>query len=202
MLSNFMKLLIFQNALLDGDYVELYAGGAAIAWSLLFDEYVRHVHVNDIDPAVYAFWASVLYETEDLCRLIGDTPVNMDTWRLQRDILEHPAMYSQLERGFSAFFLNRTNRSGIVHGGVIGGKGQSGRWKLDARFNRLDLIGRIRHIARYASRISLYNLDAAELLGQLAPTLPSRSLIYLDPPYWAKDATSTSIITTIETTGR
>ncbi len=186
MLTNFMKLLMSENGLLDGDYVELYAGGAAIAWSLLFDEYVRHVHINDIDPAVHAFWASVLYSTEDLCKLIHDTPVNMETWRLQREILQQPAGHSELERGFSAFYLNRTNRSGIMRGGVIGGKGQSGRWKLDARFNKQDLIERIVHVARYASRISLYNLDAADLLTQLSPTLPSRCLIYLDPPYYVK----------------
>lgn len=186
MLSNFMKLVFSANALLDGHYVEAYAGGAAIAWSLLFDEYVRHVHVNDIDPAVFAFWASVLHHTEELCRMIHDTSVNMRTWRRQRAILERPADHSQLELGFAAFFLNRTNRSGIMRGGVIGGKAQTGLWKLDARFNKDDLISRIIRIARYASRVSLYNIDAARLLRQLVPELPSRSLIYLDPPYYVK----------------
>ena len=38
--------------------------------------------------------------------------------------------------GFSTFFLNRTNHSGILNGGMIGGKAQTGDWKLDARFNR------------------------------------------------------------------
>jgi len=186
MLANFIKLLLSENALLDGHYVELYAGGAAIAWSLLFDEYVRHVHINDIDPAVYAFWSSALYETEGLVRKIQDTPVSMKEWYRQRDILEKSTDFSQLELGFAAFFLNRTNRSGIMRGGVIGGKAQTGSWRLDARFNRKDLIARIVRIARYASRVSLYNLDAAELLRKLEPTLPSRVLLYLDPPYYVK----------------
>lgn len=186
MLSNFMKVVFSDNALLDGHYVELYAGGAAIAWSLLFDEYVHHVHINDIDPTVFAFWACVLYHTEDLCKKIHDTPVDISTWQRQRAILDCPADYSRQELGFAAFFLNRTNRSGIMRGGVIGGKAQNGPWRLDARFNKKDLIARITRIARYAHRVSLYNVDAAELLRELAPKLPSRSLLYLDPPYFIK----------------
>lgn len=186
MLSNFVKLLLIENNLLDAHYVELYAGGAAIAWPLLFGEYVRHVHLNDIDPAVFAFWSSVLYDTEDLCKLIHDTPITMKTWHRKRAILERPSEYSRLELGFAAFYLNRTNRSGIMHGGVIGGKAQDGFWKMDARFNKDDLIARIIRIARYATRISLYNLDAAMLLRQLMPILPPRTLLYLDPPYYVK----------------
>lgn len=186
MLSNFMKLVICHNGLLDGHYLEPYAGGASIAWSLLFEEYIRHVHINDIDPAVYALWFSVLYQTDALCTMIWDTPVNMRTWRQQRRVLEDFTCHSLLELGFAAFFLNRTNRSGIIRGGVIGGKTQKGAWKIDARFNKQDLVSRIRRIARYRNRITLYNLDAADLLPGLAPTLPPRSLLYLDPPYYKR----------------
>ena len=186
MLSNFMKLILASNSLLDGHYVEVYAGGAAIAWSLLFEEYVRRVHVNDIDTALYAFWASVVNSTEDLCRMVRDTAVTIRTWHRQRAVLGRPTDHSPLEIGFAAFFLNRTNRSGIIRGGVIGGKTQSGPWKLDARFNKHDLISRIHRIARYADRISLYNLDAAEFLEVLPRILPEQSLLYLDPPYYIK----------------
>jgi DNA adenine methylase len=186
MLANFMKLVLSQNGLLDGHYVEVYAGGASIAWSLLFEEYVRHVHINDIDPAVYAFWGAVFHNTDAICRLIHDTPVNMRIWRRQHQVLHQPSRHSPLELAFAAFFLNRTNHSGIIRGGVIGGKAQAGTWKLDARFNKRDLTSRILHIARYAPRISLYNLDAMDLLQTIVPTLPSRSLLYLDPPYYTR----------------
>jgi len=186
MLSNFVKLVIAENDLLDGHYVEVYAGGASIAWSLLFEEYVRHVHINDINPAVFAFWSSVLYHTEALCKMVWDTPVSIQSWRRQRNILEDPTCHSSLELGFAAFFLNRTNRSGIIRGGVIGGKAQKGAWKLDARFNKHDLVARILRIARYSDRISVYNLDAANMLNTLPPSLPPRSLLYLDPPYYTR----------------
>ena len=92
--------------------------------------------------------------------------------------------HSQLELGFSTFFLNRTNRSGILKGGVIGGKNQTGNWKIDARFNKSDLIQRIQRIARYAKRISVHNLDAVQFLQTILPTLPQKTLVYLDPPYF------------------
>jgi DNA adenine methylase len=88
--------------------------------------------------------------------------------------------------GFAFFFLNRTNRSGIISGGVIGGLEQLGEWKIDARFNRKELIRRIELIAEYRDRISLYNLDALDLIKEVVPSLPNKTLVYLDPPYYVK----------------
>jgi DNA adenine methylase len=83
------------------------------------------------------------------------------------------------------FFLNRTNRSGIVHGGgMIGGHKQTGEWKLDARYNKQELIRRIEAIAAYSNRIRVSNKDAETFLKNTVPTLPVKTLIYLDPPYF------------------
>lgn len=184
-LANFIKLLFHANELLDGEYVEPYAGGASVALGLLYDEYVRRVFINDIDPSVYAFWYSVLNETETFSRLIRDTPLSMDEWHRQKSIQTNPNT-SLLELGFSTFFLNRTNRSGIISGGVIGGKNQNGNWLLDARYNTEELISRIQKIGRYRHRITLYNLDAVEFLNLVTPQLTLQALIYLDPPYFVK----------------
>ncbi len=185
-LANFMKLLVERNGLLDGHYVELYAGGAAIAWSLLLGEFVQHVHINDIDRSLNALWVSVLDKTDELCQLIRDTKVSMPVWHRQKNVLANPAEHSVAQLGFATFFLNRTNRSGIIGGGVIGGRRQTGAWKLDARFNKSDLITRIQKIARYRNRITVYRLDAADFLRRVVPTLPMKTLIYLDPPYYVK----------------
>ena len=185
-LASFMKLVVAENGLLDGDYVEVYAGGAGIAWSLLFEEYVHRLHVNDLNAPLMAFWRSVLENTDELCRLICDTPVTLEEWQRQRAIQQQPQHHTTLEVGFSTFFLNRVNRSGIISGGVIGGKAQSGPWKIDARFHKQDLIQRIQRIGRYASRIRLYNLDAASFIETVVPVLPQKTLIYLDPPYFNK----------------
>jgi DNA adenine methylase len=125
-------------------------------------------------------------DTDALCDLIERTPVNIEEWFRQRGIQQSPEDTSLLELGFSTFFLNRCNRSGIIKGGVIGGKTQDGKWKLDARFNKLDLLRRIRQIARFKSRISLHNSDAEDFLRAVIPDTPKNTLVYLDPPYYVK----------------
>ena len=184
-LANFIRLLFYENNLLDGEYAELYAGGASVALSLLYGEFVTRVHINDIDPAVAAFWSATLESTEELTKRIHDVAVNMNEWERQRSVQESKDP-DPVDLAFSTFFLNRTNRSGIIKGGVIGGKAQAGRWALDARFNKRDLIGRIEKIARYRSRIKVYQLDGADFICNVLPSLPCKALIYLDPPYYVK----------------
>jgi DNA adenine methylase len=185
-LSYYIKSVIEQNNLLDGHYVEPFAGGAGVALELLFQEFVQQIHINDLDVAIYSFWDAVVNEPDCICKLIQDTPVTMDEWHKQKNILTTKSDVSSLELAFATFFLNRTNRSGILKAGVIGGKHQAGEWKLDVRFNKKDLINRIQKIASYQSRIKIYNLDTAKLLKTLPKKLPEKSLIYLDPPYYIK----------------
>lgn len=184
-LSQFIIDLIEMNELSDVHYIEPYAGGAGIAITLLYLEYASHVHLNDLDRSVFAFWSSALEQTDAFCRLVADTPVTMDEWYRQREI-QRAAEPDMLALGFSTFFLNRTNRSGIIRGGVIGGKDQTGPWKIDARFNRKDLIYRIEKIASYLPRISIYNLDAAKFIDGPLNQIPDTGFVYLDPPYYSK----------------
>ncbi|MDQ0287810.1 DNA adenine methylase [Desulfofundulus luciae] len=186
-LGRFFKLLCEANMLCDGYYIEPYCGGASVALDLLINEYVIKVFINDIDRAIYSFWFSVLNETEILCKKIYDTPVNMDEWKRQRLIYYNQDNVSTIDLGFAAFFLNRTNRSGILNkGGVIGGINQNGKWKIDARYNKVELIKRIERIALYKDRIYLANKDAMDFLSDILPTTPYKTLIYLDPPYFNK----------------
>lgn len=185
-LTGFIKLVFEQNGLLDGHYVEPYAGGAGVGLTLLLLDYASCIHLNDIDKSVFAFWHSVVNAPDELCKKIRDTEIDMEEWHKQKAIHSDPGNHGLLELGFSTFFLNRTNRSGILTAGVIGGKNQTGKWKLDARFNKTDLCRRIDKIALYRSRIRLYNLDAAALITGVLPSLPNKSLVYLDPPYYVK----------------
>ncbi len=185
-LANFFKLVLSKNQLGNTVYVEPYAGGAGAAFTLLFHEYASCIHINDINTAIYAFWHSVLNETAALVKKIKRTPVTIGLWEKQQKIQKAPEKHSLLELGFSTFFLNRTNRSGILTGGVIGGKDQTGKWKIDARFNKSNLIGRIEKIALYKNRISIYNMDADKFIKKVIPSLPQNTLIYFDPPYYVK----------------
>ncbi|MGL5741778.1 MAG: DNA adenine methylase [Legionella sp.] len=185
-LSYYVKAIIEKNELFDEHYLEPFAGGAGVALELLIQEYVRKIHINDIDPAIYSFWHAVLNTTDELCRLINDTPVNMDSWLKQKTLLSKTGNHSNLEIGFATFFLNRTNRSGILKAGVIGGKNQSGKWKIDVRYQKEDLIKRIKLISNYASRIYLTNKDATEFIKSIPDGAKKSSLVYLDPPYYTK----------------
>ena len=185
-LAQFMKAIVRANSLSDGRYVEPYSGGAGVAWELLITGVVRRVSINDISLPVFAFWHSVLNEADDLCRLIRDRPLTVEEWDKRKEIFRRPEEVDYLELGFSFFFLNRTNRSGILNGGVIGGRNQTGKWKIDARFNRAALISRIQKIASLRSRIELTKLDAVEFIKSNAERFRGRTLLYIDPPYFEK----------------
>jgi len=178
--------LIKQNALSDGLYVEPYAGGAAVAWELLLTGVVRRVAINDISRPVYAFWHSVLEQTDALSALINDTPINLENRDRLKSVLSDSSEVSDLDLGFAMFFLNRTHRSGILNGGVIGGRDQTGKWKIDARYNKNDLIRRIQRIAAVRRRIELTNLDAVNFVKTKNSGWPAKTLVYLDPPYYEK----------------
>ena len=182
----FIKNLLEANGLLDGEYVEPYAGGAAVAMELLLHKYVSQIYINDISNGVAAFWRSVLDDTDALCGAICSAKLTVDEWKKQREIQARGINVGDRALGFSTFYLNRTNRSGILNAGVIGGKNQLGTWKMDARFNSPDLIKRIHAIARVRTRIEFHQLDAVKFLVAVAPKLHEKNLIYLDPPYYAK----------------
>lgn len=183
----FIAAIMRANGLEGGHYFEPFAGGAGVALELLFDGHASRVHINDLDPAVHAFWSAVTTDTDGLLKLLHDTPITMDQWHYWRSVmLKQSQNISVAERGFATLFVNRTNRSGILKGGVIGGKSQTGTYKLDARFSKDMIAARLERIARNSDRISVYCEDAYALLSRASEFLPEDSLIYLDPPYYVK----------------
>jgi DNA adenine methylase len=183
----FIAEVMRANGLEKGHYLEPFAGGAGVALELLFDGHAAHVHINDLDPAVHSFWLAATTDPEGLLRLLHDTPITMDQWHYWRSLmLAQEPTRSITERGFATLFVNRTNRSGILKGGVIGGKAQAGTYKLDARFNKEMIATRLKKIAMNADRITVHCEDAFDLLSRASEILPAHSLIYLDPPYYVK----------------
>ena len=185
-LVNAVIRLLEWNEMGDIQYVEPYAGGASIALALLYEDFASEVYINDLSRPVFALWHTILHHTEDLCSRIERTNINMVEWRRQRAILEDQEHADMADLGFAALFLNRTNRSGVISGGVIGGKEQSGKWKLGARFNKDELVRRIKKVGRYRTRIHLYRLDAFEFTENVVAGLSRNSLVFFDPPYIEK----------------
>lgn len=184
-LTPFVIDLLRSNGLYGGVYAEPFAGGAGIAWRMLLNGDVTEVWLNDIDPALFAFWSTVVNNPDPLCERIRRTKITMWQWRKQRAVL-HDANSTMLDLAYATLFLNRTNRSGILKGGVIGGKNQLGNYKLDCRFNKDDLILKIQRIHIYREVIRLTQLDAEKCLLKWNKSLPRRGLINIDPPYFAQ----------------
>lgn len=179
--------LLSANGLKGGCYVEPYAGGAGAALFLLLQGYARRIVINDADPAIYAFWDAVVNDTDALIKIILKRSATMKTRSAARSVLERTEEHSRLDVAFAAFFLNRTSRSGILNGGVIGGKSQDGPYKLNARYNVSNLVARIRAVGAMRDKIQVYGLDALEFFEEVGGKLPQKkTLIYLDPPYYLK----------------
>jgi len=179
--SSVMKL----NGLERGHYAEPFAGGCGLALSLLYSGKVAEIHINDLDKAIWAFWDCVLNDTNAFIEMMMITPLTVEEWHSQKHT-HLSELSNNLKLGFSTFFLNRTNRSGIIKGGgLIGGINQSGNYKMDCRFNTDDLAKRIKRISKYRDRIHLTNQDASEFLAN-STDLPKNSLLFIDPPYFKK----------------
>lgn len=174
------------NGLLGETYIEPFAGGAGLALKLLLNDDVKRIVINDFDPAIYCFWHSVLQEPKAFCDLIMNVPLTKEEWKIQRQIYLEQDSSEPLRLGFATFFLNRTNVSGIVNGGMIGGQNQSGPYKLDARFNRTTLSQKVVQIADRKNQIVVLNYDAKKLLQPQELKHFYKAFINLDPPYVKK----------------
>ena len=186
-LKHNIELLLIENDMKGCTYVEPFAGGSAVALHLLFTNTVERILINDYDISIYAFWHSVLFNNEELCAMIQETDVTMEQWYIQKKIQEDKNCNANLlSLGFSTFFLNRTNRSGIIKAGVMGGFEQLGNYKMDCRFNKTDLVNKIKKIGEYRNRIDIHNLDTVELINNVVLHLPQNTFIFFDPPYYMK----------------
>ncbi len=182
-----VQKILRTNKIEQGHYAEPYAGGCSLALSLLFGGHVSDIHLNDLDISIWSFWNAVLHNTDDLIDLIDKTPITVDEWLKQRSIQREPASATRLELAFATFFLNRTNRSGIIkNAGVIGGLKQNGNYKIDCRFNKDELIRRIVRIKKYKSHIHFHRMDALKFFDYIERALPAETFCCIDPPYFNK----------------
>lgn len=183
-LLGFFRQIIRVNGLRDVTYVEPYAGGAGAALGLLLSGQVERIVINDFDPAISAFWRAVVSSPYAFAEMIKSVPLTINEWHKQKEIYKTPKSRSDLDLGFAAFYLNRTNRSGVSNAGPIGGLDQSGNYKIDARFNRESLLERVRLIGLYQSRIEVRSDDGVGIVGQFIRE--PNTLVYADPPYFVK----------------
>lgn len=173
-----------RNGLGDRPVAEPFAGGAGASLSLLYLEETHGIHINDADPSIYDFWWSVVNDIDNFTKMLDCAAVDLEEWYRQRDIYRNKSVATQLHRGFASFYLNRCNRSGIImNGGPIGGTKQAGKWKIGARFNKINLRKRCEKIYEYRDRIKVSCQDGIEFIDGM----DNRStFFFIDPPYYEK----------------
>lgn len=185
-LSNYISHILDVNNIKNGTYCEAFCGGAGVAINLLANNKVNHVVLNDLDISIYSIWNAVLQENERFINQINKTRINLEEWNKQHNIynkLKNSDKYS-FELAWAAFFLNRTNRSGIIEAGPIGGKLQQSKYKIDCRFNKDSLIKKVNLIHGFSDKIKLYNLDGIKFIKEIVADLEYNSFTFFDPPYY------------------
>lgn len=181
-----IRLIIEKTGMSNITYIEPFAGGAGVALSLLIDGVVKQIVINDYDKAIYSFWRMLKEDSQELIDLIRYTPLTIDEWKRQKEIYCTKNHKYSIELGFAAFYLNRTNRSGILNAGPIGGCTQNGKYKMNARFNRDALVCKIRKIVNYKSQITVYNKEIRGFISNVVPRHEEHAFVYFDPPYFKK----------------
>lgn len=179
-----LRKLIRDMNLTECTYVEPYAGGVGAGLGLLVTGQVKRVVINDLDPAIYSFWKTVQNNPGWLIQKIRKADLTVNEWRKQHEIYKSGDTTRTAELGFATFYLNRTNRSGVLNAGPIGGFEQTGNYKIDARFNRENLCERIRILALYSDDIFPMSKDGIKVIDEFSNT--DNSFIYADPPYFQK----------------
>ena len=167
-------------------YIEPFAGGAGVALSLLLENKVDNIVINDYDKAIYSFWRAIKEDTKKLIQLIDATPISVTEWKEQRNIYTSNNRKYSVELAFATFYLNRTNRSGVLNGGPIGGLEQTGNYSIDARYNKPELIRRVEMIAERKRDIHVYGQEIRTFITRIIPKYRDSGFVYFDPPYFKK----------------
>ena len=185
LMTNFFVNLFHTNSLREIVYAEPYAGGAGAAINLLLNGSVKEIIINDANIGVFSFWNALINDSDRFIQTIYNIPVTLTEWYKQKDVLQSSNKPS-FELGVATFFMSRTNRSGVILGGAIGGsteeKQNNAKYKIDCRFNKNDLIPRLESIAANKNQIRIFNDDALTFLKKLTNNV----FVYLDPPYYVK----------------
>lgn len=181
-LYEYVRTILIANDI-HGTYIEPFAGGAGLALKLLLNDDVERIVINDSDTSIYSFWDCVLNHSDELCNFIQNVPLSTEQWKLEHQIYQNQAEYNRFQIGAATLYLNRTNVSGVIKGGVIGGNDQNGPYKMDARFNRNSLCNKIITIANNKDRIDLYHYDIFDFLCSREYKHYYKAFINFDPPY-------------------
>lgn len=170
-------------------WVEPFAGGAGAGLTALENGTVSETWLVEAHPAVAAFWQSVVEDNEAMARRIEAVVPTLALFEEAREMVAAGLTgegVNRLDLGVAAFIVNRCSRSGMVlpNVGPIGGKSQTGRYTIAARWNGPSLAERLRRIGLYGSKLKIITGDGIEHLEHLPGSgIEDEMFLFVDPPY-------------------
>lgn len=175
-----------RNGLVGREIVEPYAGSGAVSFGLLERNLVSRAMFFERDPLVFSFWHCVFHRCDELVDAVRAIDVDLDTWHRLDELrkLDHVASENIVQLGLAGLFFNRTNFSGVIHAGPIGGQSQSSDYSIGCRFNKVDLVKRIRDASSFGDRVSIFFGDAIQALEDAKGVDNENRFFYVDPPYF------------------
>jgi DNA adenine methylase len=191
LLAGYIADILEAHLLTGCTFYEPYLGGGSVSLELLGKGSISSAVWVERDPLVYAFWHSSLSDPDGLCAAIDDLDISIETWhefQHFRDVLNpNSKKFTLLELGVAGLFFNRTNFSGIIGAGPIGGRNQSSKYGIDCRFNKARIIEQIRNVSTYSDLIELHYGDAIKFMLKNAKEISTGfNFVYIDPPYYSQ----------------
>ncbi|KXO92932.1 hypothetical protein AXK58_13760 [Tsukamurella tyrosinosolvens] len=171
-------------------WVEPFAGGAGAGLHLLETNVIEELWLVEKNPALAAFWRMAAHRGDELAAAVRALEPDMAQWHRAREIVA--AAYEQesiddASVALAALVLNRCSRSGMVNPrvGPIGGKNQTGRWTIRARWNADGIAERIERVYRRSDQIRVDEGDAITRIQELDGSvgIEDEVMLFVDPPY-------------------
>lgn len=170
-------------------WLEPFGGGAGAALTALMSGRVPEAWIVEANPALAAFWTTVMDDGPALARRIEATVPTLELFEDSKQLVAASLAgeaICQFELGYAAFIVNRCSRSGMIipNVGPIGGKNQSGGHRIDSRFNAPALAQRILAVHALGSRFRVFADDGITRLESLADSgIEDEVFCFVDPPY-------------------
>ena len=172
--------IISKNKISPDLFIEPFSGGASISLYFLQTNLVKNIALIEKDPLIASLWKTIFFDSEWLVKKIKNLDITIDKWRYFKNYNPRTIRNKALK----CLFLNRTNFSGILKAGPIGGQKQISQYKIDCRFNKCNIINRIEVLSKYKDKVLFIEEgDYEDILKNKQNILPKNTFIYFDPPY-------------------
>lgn len=161
-------------------FIEPFAGGASVSLFMLQHNYVEKIALIEKDPLVASFWHTVFFNSEWLIKEIKKLNISLEEWHYFKKYKPR----TKKTQALKCLFLNRTNFSGILKAGPIGGQKQISEYKINCRFNKNAIIEKIKILSQYKDRVLFVDEgDYRDSLDKRKKYINESTFIYFDPPY-------------------